>query len=357
MSGLCGPFIDVPDTPFCRSILEIFTLGITVGTTPTTYTPDGVVNRLQAAVLLSRTIDSVLDRGSRAAALGQFWNPGNPAVLGYTTLPFRPISVKADGENIWVSNPPAVSRVRASDGKLLESWTGAPDAEFLLVAMGKVFVTGLNGSLYQVDPAQPAGSVTAVVTGLGAHPFRIAYDGGRIWTANINPGSISIISPGPSIPWTATTITAGFTDPNGILYDGSHIWVTEFQSGLLKKVGPSGAVLQTVTLEKDIGRPAFDGANLWVPTFNQAVLIVRAADGRLVTKLRENELIGPSIAAFDGRRMLIWNADFSAISLWRASDMTPIGAVAPPSDVVTDICSDGLHFWLALPNAGQIARF
>ena len=37
--GVCGPFTDVSDAAFCPFVLEIFTLGITTGTTPTTYDP------------------------------------------------------------------------------------------------------------------------------------------------------------------------------------------------------------------------------------------------------------------------------------------------------------------------------
>jgi hypothetical protein len=34
--GLCGPFTDVAADAFCPFVLEIFYLGITTGTTPTT---------------------------------------------------------------------------------------------------------------------------------------------------------------------------------------------------------------------------------------------------------------------------------------------------------------------------------
>ena len=67
--GACGLFTDVAADSFCQFVLEIFTLGITTGTTPTTYDPTANVNRLQMAAFLSRTVDGVLKRGSRRAAL------------------------------------------------------------------------------------------------------------------------------------------------------------------------------------------------------------------------------------------------------------------------------------------------
>src|SRR5262245_55136273 len=79
--GACGPFTDFTDAGFCPFVLEIFTLGITTGTTATTYDPAGNVTRLQMAAFLSRSVDGVLRRGSRRASLGQFWTNGGNANL------------------------------------------------------------------------------------------------------------------------------------------------------------------------------------------------------------------------------------------------------------------------------------
>src|SRR5262249_52926167 len=67
--GTCGPFTDVAADVFCPFVLEIFYLGITTGTTATTYDPASNVSRLQMAAFLSRTVDGVLKRGSRRAIL------------------------------------------------------------------------------------------------------------------------------------------------------------------------------------------------------------------------------------------------------------------------------------------------
>src|SRR5512144_480210 len=79
--GTCGPFTDVAGDAFCPFVLEIFYLGITTGTTPTTYDPSSAVNRLQMAAFLSRSVDGVLKRGSRRAALDQFWTTKSSTVL------------------------------------------------------------------------------------------------------------------------------------------------------------------------------------------------------------------------------------------------------------------------------------
>ncbi|HEV8118430.1 MAG TPA: S-layer homology domain-containing protein, partial [Thermoanaerobaculia bacterium] len=54
--GVCGPFTDAAGDAFCSFVLEIFYLGITTGTTPTTFDPGSNVSRLQMAAFLSRTV-------------------------------------------------------------------------------------------------------------------------------------------------------------------------------------------------------------------------------------------------------------------------------------------------------------
>ena len=128
--GDCGPFTDFTDAGFCPFVLEIFYLGITTGTTPTTYDPGSNVSRLQMAAFLSRSVDRALGRGSRRAALDQFWTTKVESNLGLTTVGARPQLVKSDGLDLWAANfdGNSVSHVRGTDGKLLETWTGATSA-------------------------------------------------------------------------------------------------------------------------------------------------------------------------------------------------------------------------------------
>src|SRR5262249_60882759 len=62
LSGTCGPFTDVPGDVFCPPGLEIFYLGITTGTSPTTYEPAANVSRLHKATFLSLTVATRLKR-------------------------------------------------------------------------------------------------------------------------------------------------------------------------------------------------------------------------------------------------------------------------------------------------------
>src|SRR5580765_1351013 len=102
--GLCGPFTDTAGDAFCPAVLEIFTLGITTGTTPTAYSPGDPVTRLQMAAFLSRTVDRVLQRAGPRAAADRLWTPQNAASLGMTSVGGFPEVVASDGADLWVAN-------------------------------------------------------------------------------------------------------------------------------------------------------------------------------------------------------------------------------------------------------------
>ncbi len=354
----CGPFTDVGAGPpnFCPFILEMYYLGITAGTSPTTYAPNVSVTRGQMSVFIAKSFDQSLSRGSRRGALGQWWTPQDTGVLGQTGVPASPHGVASDGADIWVAHhfpSHVVTRVRASDGRLLDTWTGAIRATAVAVAMGRVIVAGNTnpGALYMIDPAQPSGAVSTVADSLGAFPVGLAFDGARFWTANID--SVSIVTPGPATPWSVTTVS-GFTSLDGILFDGASIWVSD--STGFKKLDSAGAVLQTISMG-NAGIPVFDGTNIWVPN-NSDVTVIRASTGTVLTSLTGNGLNFADAAAFDGQRILVANRDGASVSLWKAADLTPLGSFSTGAgSTPAAACSDGLNFWIALNGINQLVRF
>ncbi|HKA36497.1 MAG TPA: hypothetical protein VKH43_06720 [Thermoanaerobaculia bacterium] len=313
------------------------------------------------AIFLSRSADRLLLRGSRRAVLKQFWRPQSNAVLHLTTVGAIPAHVESDGADLWVANltDNSVSRVRGSDGKLLETWVGASNAYSVLVARGDVYVAGQAspGTLYRIDPSQPAGAVTAVAS-LGDSPYGITFDGSRIWTANYVPGSISIVTPGATLPWTVTTRTTGFANLQGALFDGANIWVTDTTPGTLLKLDGAGAVLQTVTVGSNPEFPVFDGTNIWVPSLSSSISVVRASSGAVLATLTGNGLNLPTTAAFDGQRILVTNNSGDVVSLWKAADLTALGFLGTGANTAPfGVCSDGVNFWITLSLANKLARF
>jgi hypothetical protein len=77
-----------------------------------------------------------------------------------------------------------------------------------------------------------------------------------------------------------------------------------------------------------------------------------------VATLTGNGLNGPRAAAFDGERVLVTNPGGNSVSLWRASDLKPLGSVSTgTSTSPLGTCSDGVNFWITLNSANKLARF
>jgi hypothetical protein len=297
----------------------------------------------------------------------KWFTPQTANRLTLTDVGDTPRHVEFDGKDLWVANfgSASVMRIRPSDGKLLDTWTGATNAFGIVCALGKIFITGQTspGSLYMIDPAQPAGAVTPVTSALGAFSEGIAFDGERIWTAN-GGGSVSIISLNPTM---VTTVTTGFGSPRGILYDGSNIWTADFNADTLLKLDINGGIIQTINVQNAPRFPVFDGTNIWVPQeVSDSVTVVRVKDaaGNPVTTpfvlatLTGNGLNEPYTAAFDGERILVTNRSGHSVSLWKAADLSPLGTFATGANTQPfGACSDGLNFWITLTTADKLARF
>jgi hypothetical protein len=370
----CGPFTDV--TPgFCPYVLELYYLGVTAGTSATTFSPDDPLTRGQGSVFVAKGLNQALARSSRRAALGQWWTttPHWDLGLGITTVGHNPEGIASDGADVWVANISggSVSRVRASDGAFLENWTGAPGAIGVLPAMGRILVIGSDqpsgpaGFLYVLDPAAPAGAVQ-VAANLGgdglipSFPIGVAFDGEKIWIADYNRGAL-VVTPAAAMPWPVSPVP-GFTNPVGVIYDGSNVWMTS--QSALAKLDSAGNVLQNVTIGLAPAFPVFDGTNIWVPNLaDDSISVVAASTGAVVATLTGNGLLAPWSTAFDGERILVTNlgrlrGDPTSVSLFRAADLAPLGNFPALGREPWGACSDGANFWISFNDVpGTIGRF
>jgi hypothetical protein len=377
----CGPFTDV-SASICPYVLEMYYLGITAGTSPTTYSPDATVTRGQAAVFVSKGVNQAIARSSRRAALQQWWT-AEPNLLAAGPMNTSPLPVGlddaeamvCDGTDLWLASSGAssssVTRVRASDGRFLETWSVPDYSTSLLAAVGKIFVgaavtTGqeLTGSLYLIDSSQPAGTGTKVAD-LPDYPRALAFNGYSVWAALDQ--SISIIGPGSTPPWNVTTVSKGFQHLTGIVFDGTDMWAVDAGACAVLRLDPFGAVTQTVTPGGCglSGPVIYDGANL-VVSAGPGVTAVRVSDGAVVA----NQFVvsgAPGRLAFDGQRILVVGGGrnqeyFPALAVLRASDLTILkSTIFDPFNypVLRGAASDGVSlFTTATSGAGaSLARF
>lgn len=362
-SNIIIPFTDIGSSIFFCDIAEAYFSGLTFGVKPVQYSPSAPTSRDQMSAFVSRTMDQSIKRSIRRTAMRQNWTTQVAGNLGLTDLTGSTSArlVESDGADLWVAGnlSGTVSRVRASDGKLLGTWTGATGANGVLIAMGKVFVTGVTvpGSLYEIDPALPPGSVTTVASTLVDGPFGISYDGQIIWVTGST--GVSIITLNPT---TVTTVTTGFSSTFGIIFDGQSIWVTDIGDNKLKKLNPDGSIALSVNVVAHPEYPGFDGINIWVPSSTGAgVTVVRATGGlagTVIATLTGNGLGAATQAAFDGERVLVTNSITHTVSLFKASNLTAIGSFdTGAATFPLGASSDGVNFWITLNGTTQLARY
>jgi YVTN family beta-propeller protein len=386
-TGSCGgesvtlPFNDVMSSAFFCQIAAAYFSGLTNGTTATTYSPGNVVTREQMATFITRTQDQALRRGSRRAALGQWWTQQGytlflqATVVGESGAHDDPQFITADGQDLWVANTArnTVTRVRASNGEMLANYTNVTAPQSLVAAAGAIYIAcaTIPGQLRFIIPRPFAGNPTPpaslVADNLGSVSVGLTYDGFYFWTANFGAGPFtggsSISRVNPSLVNATTTFTAGFNVPIGILYDGANLWVTDQGDDSLKRVDTAtGAILQSIPVGADPVHPVFDGTNLWVPNLNSnSISVVRAVGalrGTVLQTLTGNGLNGPRSMAFDGERIIVTNLFGNSVSLWKAADLTPIGNFSTGAgSFPSGACSDGINFWIVLQQQDSILRF
>ena len=166
--------------------MEAYVTGVSKGTTPTTFSPNDTVTRVQMTTFLQRS----LDQGSRARAGGRRSISGgsrrtstrcSDRVAG-TTICAPTVEIHLGGVHLFGQ----VAQVQASTGNNPGNLDQRNLPPALCVAAGKIFVAGDTspGNLYLIDPTQPPGAVTVAATGLGNQPLSIAFDGTNLWTAN-----------------------------------------------------------------------------------------------------------------------------------------------------------------------------
>jgi hypothetical protein len=363
-TGSCGgetvtlPFTDVMSNVFFCQIAAAYFSGLTNGTSSTTYSPSENVTREQMAAFITRTLDQSLRRGSQRAAMKKFYIGTTP---GYskTLIGDNPRFCECDGADVWVANASSgtVSRVRASDGELLQTWTGATQAYGVIALNDKIYVTGKTtpGSVYRIDAQGTPGAVTVHSNTVGNAPEGIAYDGSNLWTANTS-GSVSRVSISGG---TTTTFTTGFVNVRGMLFDGTSIWVTD-NDNTLKKLDDDGDILQTVSVGLGPRYPVYDGANIWVPNEGDNTLtVVRASTGQVLATLSTSPSVtGPVSAAFDGEKVFVTGNNGIA-AFYKATDLSLITTrnIQLGGNPSFGTCSDGIKFFCTVPVSDILMGF
>jgi YVTN family beta-propeller protein len=189
----------------------------------------------------------------------------------------HPIGITFDGDNItniWVANFDSneVSKLRASDGALLGTFSTGEGPYAILVNGTRIWIAGA-GSVTELRAQD--GSQVGIYSISDAEPYlrSIVSDGHNIWVGQYSyPGSVT---PGQGI--TAINARKGTVlgsvkvpkGPDGLAFDGTNIWVSDANAGTVSIVDPVTKVdLQDIGVGNYPAGILFDGVNIWVA--NQA---------------------------------------------------------------------------------------
>lgn len=359
-SAICGQFTDVlASDVFCPLILQAFNLGITNGTSPTTFSPNDLVPRNQMVTFFDRGVDFTLHRGRRTA-IGRTWaassqNGGTSIDIGGMVE-----DVVTDGTFLWVARADSkIVKVNAADRRVLETWTiPAGQPRKLGVFRGLVWIADDLGNLYSFDPSGTAGGATQVFTntaGIAGGFPTLAFDGTNVWWGSSSSKGV-LIYPAASAA-SLGTFAVGAGNIDGLTFDGTFMWVLESDSHLLKMNIPTAAapvpsVAETVTLPPGVSdcRMAWDGNNLWIPVPQGSLYVIRPSQGSLPSSIILNQTLplastsGPYVASFDGESIMIGQLNTGTVYLFKATSLTLIRSFTTGGFGTRGIASDGLTF-------------
>lgn len=320
--GACGPFGDVSSL-VCNAVLKIYFLGVTVGTSPTTFSEGDPVTRGQMALFLARTYDQV-QRTENPVRLAQGLvnQPSNYEYFDDLKDPLltgRPNGFATDGLYDYVASQDTtkIGIYVSANGVRIGSFTTGTTNNRMVCNGIYLYITSRYGTTLKRIQLR-SGMVTdpwgaSLPSGTGDICF--ALDNVAVTT---NSG-ISI----------ENTFSNGVTNVDlgggayGVVFDGAYLWASGGPGGdKLFKIDVGGTIQPgyPVTLDGPVNYyMGNDGQNLWIPIkiggTTPAIEIVgmRAQSGVKVDELgaplsKATDVEG---IAFNGKYMAVaWLADF-----------------------------------------------
>jgi hypothetical protein len=265
---------------------------------------------------------------SRVAAFALLTSPtlasvsGQPASGGFHTQHFRvtpyPNAMTYDGANVWVTKwaslagePPAVTKLRGSDGALLGEFP-IPSYSSNAAFDGTYIWLTDRGSGFAVDTITRVrldGTVEGVYPAGQFVPSGIIFDGENIWSVSaLGHLVVKMRASDAAIIGSYTIDSLG---PFYLTYDGANIWVTNYQNDTVTKLRASdGVVLGTFDGGNSPAGITFDGSNIWVASYLDSSLRKFDLEGNLVQVVKYH--YAPFELTFDGSH------------IWACAEDTPI---------------------------------
>jgi len=259
-----------------------------------------------------------------------------------------------DGSSMWVSGDTTVTKLRASDGVNLGTFstggTGGAGVAFdgsniWVVNNGSDTVSRLsisNGALFNPSP-------------VGHLPQDIAFDGENMWVTNNGDNTVTRLHGTGAVSFGLFPVGNA---PIGVAFDGANIWVANHLDNTVTKLRASdGANLGTFPAGPQPVGVTFDGANIWVANFiGNKVTKLRTSDGAILGSFPVGSF--PLYLAFDGANIWVTNSGDHSVTKLRASDGANLGKFDNQAGVAgaAGVAFDGAFIWVAIPDEAEVIK-
>ncbi len=348
--AVCGPFTDVP-AGICGFVLEIYYLGITGGTGPTTYDPTSNVTRGQMAVFIAALHNNIKrNENPNRVATRNSNNIFNANYENYATVNTgAPNGFCTDGGYNFTANQTSTKIDISFNG------LGSGSAGTYTTTTGNNRLACDGTYLYATSVYGTTIKRVNLHTGLVEDPWVSGFPGGTGDIANagfdlaVTTGSgLSIVGKGGGAITNVDLGEAAF----GVVVDNNGFYWTNTDTAL-KKIDQSGNILLTVPLTGSAGGngyyPVFDGSSIWVPRNTNGIDIVRS-DGVLIDHRTLGDAsgsVGVVGGGFNGRYVFFdfygdYGCGGTAGNLILAYDAATHNAV----QAIGELCNDGVTYTL-----------
>jgi len=169
----------------------------------------------------------------------------------------------------------------AFDG--LNIWTSSSNNEVYKFDLTREYSEQANpcgdeGSSCHPNPKDPA--IVATIN-VGANPQGVAFDGERIWVANQDSDTVTVIETSDSS--VLATVSVGDT-PTKLIFDGQSMWVLNTADETVTKIDASTrSIVGTYSVGSSPADLSFDGSAIWIANSgDDNVTLLRHTDGSLV---------------------------------------------------------------------------
>ena len=306
----CGPFTDVGSL-VCPFALDIYFLGVTAGTTSTTYSPNNSVTRGQMAIFMGALYNQIKrTENSYRFLTGQGSYPFSGSDrLATTANTNAPDGFATDGYYDYVANQ-GNNKIDifvrgAGYPASFASYTTATPNNRLACDGFNLYATEVYGTnVKSINLATGVVNDTLSTVPTGASDIIVGQD----WLAVTTDSGVSFVPKGGGAP-TNVAIAGGAA---GVAYDGQNYWVSTWGGHLLNMDYCACNIYHDVTLPTTPGYYlAYDGQIVWVPESDGTIAVVATRGAQTASVV---DVIPPALSctttieglAFTGVDMMVF---------------------------------------------------